>query len=124
MKEYATVTDVDALLGSAWTDPAKKDEAVLISNVWMTNQGLPDKDPMPEEWKRAAAYVARDAAKGLIYGQKEYGLSSKSVTAGDVSSSKTFASNHKIVSAGESLALALLKPWLSGLGSVVFLKRV
>lgn len=124
MIEYVTVAEVDGLLGSTWADPAKKDEAVLIANVWMTNQSLPDLDPMPDEWKRAAAYVAREAAKGGIYGQTEYGLMSKSVQAGDVSSSKTFASNHKIVSAGESLALALLKPWLSPMGNVRFLKRV
>ncbi|NYT67972.1 hypothetical protein [Pusillimonas noertemannii] len=125
MIEYITVEEVDALLGSSWSAADKKDEAVLIANVWMTNQQLPDTDPMPEEWKRAAAYVAREAAKGGIYGQAEYGLMSKSVQAGDVSSSKTFASNHKIVSAGESLALALLKPWLGGLGGGVFmLKRI
>lgn len=124
MKEYVTVEEVDALLGPSWTDVGNKDEAVLIANVWMTNQQLPDVDPMPDEWKRAAAYLARDAAKGLIYGQKEYGLMSKSVQAEGVSSSKTFASNHKVVSAGETLALALLKPWLDAMTGVMFLKRV
>lgn len=122
MIEYITVGEVDTLLGSDWADPTKKDEAVLIANVWMTNQPLPELDPMPDEWKRAAAYVAREAASGGIYGQSEYGLMSKSVTAGDVSSSKTFASNHKVVSAGETLALALLKPWLGAAG-VIWLQR-
>lgn len=124
MIEYVSVAEVDALLGASWAEAGKKDEAVLIANVWMTNQQLPDIDPMPGEWKRAAAYVARDAAKGAIYGQTEYGLMSKSVSAGDVSSSKTFAHGHKIVSAGENLALALLKPWLGGLGGVRMLKRI
>jgi len=110
MIAYITVEDVDTLLGSDWAAADKKDEAVLIANVWMTNQQLPDLEPMPEEWTHAAAYVARDAAKGSIYGQAEYGLMSKSVQAGDVSSSKTFATNHKIVSAGETLALRCFSP--------------
>jgi len=124
MIEYVTVAEVDTLLSASWTEAGKKDEAVLIANVWMTNQRLPDLEPMPEEWKRAAAYVARDAAKGAIYGRTEYGLMNKSVEAEGVSSSKTFAHGHKIVSAGENLALALLKPWLGGLGGVRMLKRI
>jgi len=122
MIEYVNVAEVDALLGGAWAAADKKDEAVLIANAWMTNQRLPKLEPMPDEWKRAAAYVAREAATGKIYGQSEYGLTSKSVTADTVSVSKTFASGHKITSAGENLALALLKPWL-GSGSIVWLKR-
>lgn len=115
MIEYITVADVDVILGPDWTEGTgnRKDEAVLIANVWMTNQRLPDINPMPNEWKTAAAYVAKEASKGGIYKQTEYGLMSKSVQAGSVSSSKTFSNHHKIVSAGETFALALLKPWLS-----------
>lgn len=124
MVEYVTVAQVDAQLGSGWAPTDKKDEAVLVANVWMTNQRLPDIDPIPEEWVRAAAYVAREAAKGGIYSQAEYGLTSKSVKADTVEVSKTFAAGHKIVSAGETLALALLEPWARGLGNVRMLKRI
>src|SRR5690606_30284043 len=106
----------------SWAAADKKDEAVLIANVWMTNKQLPALEPFPDEWKRAAAYVAREAAAGKIYGQSEYGLISKAVQADTVSVSKTFASGHKIVSAGENLALALLGPWLGG-NSMVRLVR-
>lgn len=124
MVEYVTVERVDAQLGPEWAPADDKDEAVLIANIWMTNQRLPDIDPMPKEWVTAAAYVAREAAKGSIYGQSEYGLTSKSVKADTVEVSKTFAAGHKIVSAGETLALALLQPWLRGLGDVRMLKRI
>lgn len=122
MIAYITVHDVDTLLGSGWAVPDKKDRAVLIANVWLTNKNLPDLDPIPDEWTQAGAEIAREAAAGRIYGQAETGLLSKSVSADTVSSSKTFASNHKIVSAGETLALALLEPWL-GNSSMIKLVR-
>ncbi|TKR55325.1 hypothetical protein D7I39_10905 [Allopusillimonas ginsengisoli] len=118
MIEYVTATDVDGLLGEGWAGTVKKAEAVLIANVWMTNRRLPEVNPMPTEWKQAAAYVAREAAAGKVYGQAEYGLISKSVQADTVAVSKTFSSGHKVVSAGENLALALLAPWLGSSSQV------
>ncbi len=116
MKIYVTVADVDSLLGADWTDEDKKDRAVLIANVWMTNRNLPQIDPEPDEWKQAAAEVAREAAAGRIYGSRETGVASKSVKAGEVSSSKTFRDGAQAYTAGESLALALLSPWLQSSG--------
>lgn len=116
MKTYITVADVDGLLGADWTSADKKDRAVLIANVWMTNRNLPDIEPMPEEWKQAGAEVAREAAAGRIYGSRETGVASKSVKAGDVSSSKTLRDGAQSYTAGESLALALLSPWLKSSG--------
>lgn len=116
MKAYITVGDVDSLLGPNWTDAGKKDRAVLIANVWMTNRNLPDINPMPDEWKQAGAEVAREAAVGRIYGSRETGVASKAVKAGDVSSSKTFRDGAQSYTAGESLALALLAPWMQASG--------
>lgn len=116
MKTFITVADVDGFLGADWTSADKKDRAVLIANVWMTNRNLPDIEPMPEEWKQAGAEVAREAAAGRIYGSRETGVASKSVKAGDVSSSKTFRDGAQSYTAGESLALALLSPWLKSSG--------
>lgn len=124
MTEYVTVADVDSQLGEAWAPADKKGEAVLIANVWMTNQRLPNLDPMPDAWPKAAGYVAREAAKGNIYGQTEKGLTGKSVKADTVEVSKTFADGHKIVSAGEALALAMLERWTRGMGNVRLLKRI
>lgn len=124
MKTYVEVADVDAILGAGWANETAKPRAVMIANVWLTNQQLPDIDPVPGEWKQAGAEIAREAASGRIYGSKETGVLSKSVSAGDVSSSKTFSASAKTFTAGESLALALLKPWIGGLGSVMLLKRI
>lgn len=116
MKTYITVEDVDGLLGDDWAELDKKERAVLVANVWMANRNLPDFDLIPEEWKRAGAEVAREAAAGRIYGSRETGVASKSVKAGDVSSSKTYRDGAQSYTAGESLALALLAPWLQASG--------
>lgn len=123
MKTYITTEDVDAILGPAWAANDAKERAVMMANVWLTNQSLPSLDPMPAEWKQAGAEIAKDAAAGKLYGAKETGVLSKSVAAGDVSSSKSFSSTARTYTAGESLALALLKPWLNGMSGVMFLKR-
>lgn len=124
MKTYVEVADIDRILGVGWADEAAKPRAVMIANVWLTNQQLPGIDPIPGEWKQAGAEIAREAAAGRIYGSKETGVLSKSVSAGDVSSSKTFSATAKTYTAGESLAMALLKPWLGGLSGVMLLKRI
>lgn len=123
MKTYVDVADIDRILGAGWADESAKPRAVMMANVWLTNQQLPDLDPIPDEWKLAGAEIAKDAAAGKIFGSKETGVLSKSVSAGDVSSSKTFSVTAKTYTAGESLALALLKPWIGGLSGVMFLKR-
>ncbi len=123
MIKYITIEDVDAELGVDWTTADRKARAVLVANVWLTNKNLPELDPTPDEWKSAGAEIAKEAANGKIYGTSEKGLLSKSVKADTVSSTKTFSIDHKIVSAGESLALALLDPWLQS-GGVFMLKRI
>lgn len=125
MKTYLTKADADGLLGPDWAPEEAKDRAVMVANVWLTNQRLPELDPIPNEWKQAGAEIAKEAAAGRMYGAAETGVLSKSVSAGDgVGVSKTFSVSAKNYTAGESLALALLKPWLSPMGNVRFLKRV
>ncbi len=123
MTEYITVSDVNTRLGMAWAADDAKADAVMKANTWLTTKRLPELDPIPDEWVQAGSEIAREAAKGNIYGQSETGLMSKSVSADTVSSSKTFAANHKITSAGESFALALLRPWIGG-GGVFMLQRI
>lgn len=122
MTDYITAAQVDALLGPDWAADDKKARAVLMANVWLTDKKLPDLDPIPDKWVQAGAEIAREAAAGKIYSQTETGLLSKSVSADTVSSSKTFSSSHKVVSAGETFALALLAPWL-GNSSMIRLVR-
>lgn len=116
LKEYITIAQADALLDAAWAPDDKKARAVMMANVWMTNRHLPSIEPRPEEWALAAAEIAKEAASGRIYASKETGVASKSVKAGDVSSSKAYREGSQSYTAGESFALALLAPWLQASG--------
>ena len=116
MTNYITVEQVDALLGSAWAPDDQKARAVLMANTWLTNLGLPEFDPVPDDVIQAGAEIAREAAAGNIYGSKETGVLSKSVNADGVSSSKTYSESSSTISAGESFALALLAHYLNSSG--------
>lgn len=116
MTIYITVEQVDALLGSSWAPDDQKARAVLMANTWLTNLGLPEFDPVPDDVIQAGAEIAREAAAGNIYGSKETGVLSKSVNADGVSSSKTYSESSRSISAGESFALALLAHYLNSSG--------
>ncbi|WP_447801194.1 hypothetical protein [Pseudomonas kilonensis] len=117
MTTYISVAQVDTLLGANWATEDKKPRAVLMANTWLTNLGLPEFDPIPDDVIQAGAEVATEAAAGKIYGTKETGVTAKSVSAGSVSSSKSFSESSGTISAGESFALALLAHYL-GSGQV------
>lgn len=116
MTIYVTVEQVDALLGPTWAPDDQKARAVLMANTWITNLGLPEFDPVPDDIIQAGAEIAREAAAGNIYGSKETGVLSKSVNADGVSSSKTYSESSRTISAGESFALALLAHYLNSSG--------
>ncbi|EKT4454436.1 MULTISPECIES: hypothetical protein [Pseudomonas] len=116
MTIYVTVEQVDALLGPTWAPDDQKARAVLMANTWLTNLGLPEFDPVPNDVIQAGAEIAREAAAGNIYGSKETGVLSKSVNADGVSSSKTYSESSRTISAGESFALALLAHYLNSSG--------
>lgn len=116
MTTYITVEQVDALLGPTWAPDDQKARAVLMANTWLTNLGLPEFNPVPDDVIQAGAEIAREAAAGNIYGSKETGVLSKSVNADGVSSSKTYSESSRTISAGESFALALLANYLKSSG--------
>lgn len=116
MTIYTTVEQVDALLGPTWAPDDQKARAVLMANTWLTNLGLPEFDPVPDDVIQAGAEIAREAAAGNIYGSQETGVLSKSVNADGVSSSKTYSESSRTISAGESFALALLAHYLNSSG--------
>ena len=120
MATYITVADVDAILGANWTTEDKKARAVLQANAYLTTLNLVgvDMDVVPEEVKQAGAELAKVAAEGKLYQQRTEGsLETKTVKAGSVTTSKTFASldSSKIIAqpGDVQFALALLTPWRS-----------
>ncbi|WP_434695171.1 protein singed [Pseudomonas sp. Z1-14] len=124
MATYITVADVDAILGSSWTTDDKKARAVLQANAYLTSLNLVgiDMSAIPDEVKQAGAELAAVAAEGKLYQQHTEGsLEAKTVKAGSVSTSKTFASidSSKTTSLpdGVQFALALLQPWMSSMFS-------
>lgn len=122
MTIYITVEQVDNLLGPTWAPDDQKARAVLMANTWLTNLGLPEFDPVPDDVIQAGAEIAREAAAGNIYGSKETGVLSKSVDADGVSSSKTYAESSRTISAGESFALALLAHYLNSSGQTMIVR--
>lgn len=119
MATYITVADVDAILGPTWAADDKKARAVMQANAYMTSLNLTciDMDAIPVEVKQAGAELAKTAADGKLYQQKTEGsLEAKTVKAGSVSTSKTFASidtSRLIAQPGDvQFALALLNPWM------------
>ena len=120
MATYITVADVDAILGSDWTTEDKKARSVMQANAYLTSLNLVgvDMDAVPDEVKQAGAELAKVASEGKLYQQKTEGsLEAKTVKAGSVTTSKTFASldSSKIIAqpGDVQFALALLGPWRS-----------
>ncbi|MGX0957396.1 hypothetical protein AB7M18_003524 [Pseudomonas viridiflava] len=118
MATYITVADVDAALGADWTTEDKKTRAVMQANAYLTSLKLSgvDMESIPDEVKQAGIEIAKVAADGKLYQQQTEGtVASKTVKAGPVSTSKTFASldTEKSTSLPDGLqfALALLDPW-------------
>jgi hypothetical protein len=118
MATYITVADVDAILGASWAPDDKKARAVLQANAYMTSLNLVgvDMDAIPEEVKQAGAELAVVASEGKLYQQQTEGsLEAKTVKAGSVTTSKTFASIDTSKSTalpdGVQFALGLLAPW-------------
>ena len=120
MATYITVADVDAILGSDWTTEDKKARSVMQANAYLTSLNLVgvDMDAVPEEVKQASAELAKVSSEGKLYQQKTEGsLEAKTVKAGSVTTSKTFASldSSKIIAqpGDVQFALALLSLWRS-----------
>lgn len=118
MATYITVADVDAILGASWAADDKKARAVLQANAYLTSLNLVgiDMDAIPEEVKQAGAELAVVASEGKLYQQHTEGsLEAKTVKAGSVTTSKTFASIDTSKSTalpdGVQFALGLLAPW-------------
>lgn len=118
MATYITVDDVDAILGPAWAPDEKKALAVMQANAYLTSLKLcgVDMSAVPDEVKQAGAQLALVASTGQLYQQQTEGsLEAKSVKAGSVSTSRTYATLDRSSAGaqpeGVQFALALVSPW-------------
>jgi len=112
---YVTIETVTNELGAGWAGNGDSRKAVLLANSWLAEQGLRPFAIVPEPVLAAGAYIAQEVIAGNMYqGRTEGFVTSKSVKAGSVSSSKTYAGgvNGRPLSSGEQIALSLIAPYL------------
>ena len=125
---YVTSTTIAASLNDVdWSATGNEAQAVLMANAWLNQHRLPSyTDVVPNEILAAGAYIAKEVIAGTMYqGRKDGLITSKSVKAGSVSSSKTYASgvDGQAISAGEQMALALIAPYIMSAPLIVPLGR-
>ena len=124
---YVTNATVTTVLGADWAVTGDANQAILLANAWLNQHRLPTyTDAVPEQILAAGAYIAQEVIAGNMYqGRKDGLITSKSVKAGSVSSSKTYASgvDGQAISAGEQMALALIAPFIMSAPLIVPLGR-
>ena len=113
---YLSIETVTASLNDAnWAANGDGHLSVMLANAWLSSKSLPNFEIVPVDILMAGALIAQSIAKGEMYqGRTEGVVVSKSVKAGDVSSSKTYASgtDGEPISQAEQQALLLLAPYL------------
>jgi hypothetical protein len=121
---YVTVAIVDALLGPGWALTGAKPRAVMMANAWLTERiKRTVETPVPAAILQAGAEVARDAGADLLYKAEAREVSATTVSAGGgVSVAKSFTPGAKAMTAGETLATALIKPWTRRPSSITLLR--
>jgi hypothetical protein len=121
---YVTAAIVDSLLGAGWALASHKPRAVIMANAWLAERIRRDVDtPTPAAILQAGAEVARDAGAGLLYKAEAREVSATTVSAGGgVSVAKSFTPGSKAMTAGETLAIALIKPWTRRPSSITLLR--
>ena len=110
-----TIDTVAASLNNIqWFGLSDPNLAIMLANAWLSSKSLPNFEIVPVDILMAGALIAQSIAKGEMYrGRTEGVVVSKSVKAGDVSSSKTYASgtDGEPISQAEQQALLLLAPY-------------
>lgn len=113
---YITIDTVNQSLGEHWHDNSDANLCVMLANSWLKSKNLPAfVDAVPDDVLMAGAMVAQAIAKKeMLAGRSEGVVKSKSVQAGDVSSSKTFVDgeNGQAISKSEQQALLLIQPYI------------
>lgn len=118
MRTFITITQVDILLGSGWTEDNKKSRSILAANAWMNGLNLHIKgDGVPDNVVLAGAYAAQASANGGLFQQKTDSgvLTSRSVEVDGAKVSKAYSAlstnSTALLDSDLQLALALLRPY-------------
>lgn len=108
------LTDIKSVFTKQSQDEQQR--ILLIVNSYLTARIKRTFDDVPEAIKQAGIELAQGFIKGeILQGRTESVVTSKSVKAGDVSSSKTFSSHEKDKAMGqhEMIAQALIEPFIA-----------
>lgn len=108
------LTDIKSVFTKQSQDEQQR--ILLIVNSYLTARIKRTFDDVPEAIKQAGIELAQGFIKGeILQGRTESVVTSKSVKAGDVSSSKTFSSHEKDRAMGqhEMIALLLIEPFIA-----------
>lgn len=113
--DYVTRDTVTDSLGANWAEKGDANLSVMLANAWLNEQGLTTfEGDIPSAVLMAGAQIAQEVVKGNMYqGRTDGVVVSKSVKAGSLATSKTYASGKdgEAISAGEQMALALIAPY-------------
>lgn len=114
---FITIDEVDTFLGTNWTTPEKKDNAVFMANVWLSAKKFcSGTDPIVDEIKQAGAYAAKLASSDKLYeAQTDGTVTEKTVKADTVQVTKKYAEGQEVGKSSEMQFIDdLLKPFLCG----------
>ena len=109
-----TADILTAINGQGWEGTKSPVLVLSLVNVWLAKNDVPHYDPIPEEVAQAGALIAKAIQEGAIFtGRTEAKVVSKSVKAGDVATSKTYATGVDVdpISAEEQQASMLISSY-------------
>lgn len=109
-----TADILTAINGQGWEGTKSPVLVLSLVNAWLAKNDVPYYDPTPEEVAQAGALVAQAVKDGTMFaGRTEAKVVSKSVKAGDVATSKTYATGTDVdpISAEEQQALILISSY-------------
>ena len=109
-----TADILTAINGQGWEGTKSPVLVLSLVNAWLAKNDVPHYDPIPEEVAQAGALIAQAIQDGTMFaGRTEAKVISKSVKAGDVATSKTYATGVDVdpISAEEQQALMLISSY-------------
>ncbi|RPD86275.1 protein singed [Neisseria weixii] len=117
MHNYIGLDEVDEALGFDWRLDLDGQRAVMLANLWLADRGVKVLPETPLAVKQAGIELAKLAATGKLYADKQTGLLSESVQADSVSVSQAFSQSAKLIHGELQVVEALIKPYVSVLSA-------